>query len=71
MTKCKPCPLCGSEDIGQRCEITPMGSWCYCFCECGETGASAPSQEQARWLWNKGVSSERGDSTNAERGDDD
>jgi len=49
----KPCPFCGSEDIGYHCEIGTFSSWCYCFCpKCGETGSSAPSQEQARAAWN-------------------
>ena len=48
-----PCPKCGSKDIGHYCEIGPMCSWCYCFCKCGKTGPSAPSQEQARAAWNK------------------
>ena len=68
MSNLKPCPRCGSKDIGHHCEIRPMGSWCYCFCECGQTGPSAPSQEQARAAWNDWVSSKRGVSPIAERG---
>jgi len=51
--KLEPCSHCGSNDIGQGCDILPMLSECFCFCaRCGIRGPGAPSQEQARAAWN-------------------
>lgn len=54
-TKLKPCPFCGSKDVGLICVDEALGAWmvkCNGF-GCGCRTMDWLTDESAIWAWNR------------------
>lgn len=50
LSKLKPCPFCGSDNVHAFHGKEEDMAWCYCR-DCSANGPTASAQTEADWAW--------------------